>query len=139
MRTKTTEMLNKVKSTLIDNHYQTSIQLAEKTGMSRSRIWQLIRYMRLQGIGIIPTNKGYVLSEYAKKSDDVHLMRRLYGRRTSDFITIQACEKDIRGRWKSIQERKLLQDMITPFNADLSSSKGMRALTTCQDRYIVSH
>jgi biotin operon repressor len=134
VRPKSREMFKKIKDALTDNEYQTSFDLAKKTGLSRNTVSRLIRMMRMEGIGVMPTHKGYVLSEFASKKDDVHLVRRLYGRRTGDFITMKSCEKDILHRWKSIEERKLLQSMISPFSADLSSSKGMRALLTFEKK-----
>jgi hypothetical protein len=127
-------MFKRIKDELTDHHYQTASTLAKKTGLSTNTIYRIIRQMRLDNIGVMPTHHGYVLSEFALKKDDVHLVRRLYGRRTGDFITMKSCEKDIRHRWNSVEERKLLQSMISPFSADLSSSQGMRALLTCETK-----
>jgi hypothetical protein len=122
------ESVNKVKNALVENEYQTAKQLAEICRMKPCSVHRIIRFMRLAGIGVLTTNKGYVLSEFAKKRDDVNFIRRLYGRRTSDFIAIRAAEGDIRHRWNSIEEKQQFKLIMEPLSVDLSNSKGMKIL-----------
>lgn len=122
------ESVAKVKSFLTDNDYMSAPQIAEKCGMKPCSVHRIIRFMRLSGIGVLTTNKGYILSEFAKKKDDVNFIRRLYGRRTSDYIAIKAAELDIQRRWKSLEEKSQLKSLIEPLSVDLSNSKGMKVL-----------
>lgn len=128
MRQKVAESLNKVKNALIENEYQTANELAEKCRMRPCSVYHIIRNMRVSGIGIMATNKGYVLSEFAKKTDDINFIRRLYGRRASDFIAISAAQPDIQKRWKTIEEKRELQLLVAPLSVDISNSKGMKIL-----------
>ena len=134
MKPKINEMMTKVKNILIDNDYQTSIDLSKKTGLSRSRVFQLIRKMRMSGVGVLPSKKGYILSEFASKADDVGFLRRIYGRRASDFISLKAASVDLNKRWKTQIEKQQLQLMIQPLSVDLSSSKGMTALLSADKK-----
>jgi len=112
---KTTEgMIKRVMQNLIDNEYQTAPRLAKKCAMSASSIYHIIRIMRLRNIGVLTTNNGYVLAEYAKKKDDVNFMRRLWGRRVSDYISAKAAEPHIYLRWKGIEQKKDLRLMYKP-------------------------
>lgn len=101
MRQKTIEMLKKVSYELTKREYVTAQDLQQITGLKNYSIYRIIKFMRLEGIGIIATKKGYILSKYAKQKDDVTFIRRLYGRRTSDLIALRAAESDIQKRWKN--------------------------------------
>ena len=127
-KVKVKEQIKKVKTALEENEYQSAKQLAEICGMKPCSVYFLIRKMRLEGIGVLTTNKGYVLSRYAKKTDDVNFIRRLYGRRTSDFIAMKAAQPDIQQRWKSITEKREMTLLLQPLSVDLSSTKGMQVL-----------
>jgi biotin operon repressor len=128
MKQKVSNSVNKVKNALVDNEYQTARELADKCGMQPCSVYHVIRNMRVAGIGIMSTNKGYVLSEFAKKTDDVNFIRRLYGRRASDFIAISAAQRDIQKRWNTIEEKREFKLLVEPLTVDISNSKGMRIL-----------
>jgi hypothetical protein len=114
-------MFEKVKKALIENEYQTAKQLAERCHLRTCSIFRIIKNMRLNGIGVLPTKKGYVLSEFATKNDDVGFIRRCYGRRTSDMIAIQAARSDINRRWKGV-EQATLKTLLGPLVVDLSKN-----------------
>jgi hypothetical protein len=84
--------------------------------------------MRLNGIGVLPTKKGYVLAEFATKNDDVGFIRRCYGRRASDLISIQAAHTHINRRWKTVSDQTALKTLLGPLVIDLSNSKGAKLL-----------
>jgi hypothetical protein len=128
MKPKSSDMVQKVHDALIENEYQTAAQLAERCGLETSSIYRIVRMMRLQGIGVLPTKNGYVLSEFAKKSDDVGFIRRCYGRRTSDIIAIQAAANDINGRWNKVEDKTNLKLLLAPLSIDVRNSKGMKIL-----------
>ncbi len=106
MQKRTEEMLNKIKTLLLKNNYIDAASLAKECNLSVHSIYRAIRILRVNGTGIIPTKNGYILSEFAKKSDDVGFIRRCFGRRTSDVIALSAINKDIQKRWASIEDQK---------------------------------
>ena len=114
MHAKTTEMMGKFQQLLIDNEYMPAKDLAEKTGMSKGSIFRMIRILRENHIGVLVTRKGYVLSKYAKKNDDVTYLRRLLGRRTSDYVSLVAARPDILHRWRSVSDRRTLRMITSP-------------------------
>ncbi|MDD5649355.1 MAG: hypothetical protein PHF86_02910 [Candidatus Nanoarchaeia archaeon] len=128
MKPKLNDMIEKVHDALITNEYLTAKELSKKCGLKPCSIYRIIRKMRLSGVGVHPTKKGYVLSEFATKSDDVGFIRRCYGRRSSDFIAIQASLKDINLRWKSVPDKNSIKTMLFPLNVDPSSWKGSKIL-----------
>jgi DNA-binding transcriptional regulator GbsR (MarR family) len=111
------------------NKHLSAKEIAIKCHMNISAVYSSIRKMRLSNIGILTTNKGYILSEFATKTDDVNFMRRLYGRRTSDYIALKAAEPHIAKRWSANPAE--LKSMMQPLMVDLSSSKGMKFLLSC--------
>lgn len=121
MRDKTVIMLNKIKQALITNEYLTAQEIAKLCHFSTQSAYRAIKLLRLQGIGIIPTVKGYVLSEYAKKKDDVHFIRRCFGRRTSDLLAIKTAESDIKKRWKAVNDKVNIKGALTFLKTDLVS------------------
>ncbi len=65
-----------------------------------------------------------------KKNDDVHFLRRLNGRRTSDIIALRAAESDIRKRWNSVEDRRNLNLIVGPLQVDIKSlSEGTKILS----------
>jgi biotin operon repressor len=125
--------MKRIEEILTENEYQSAEKLSDKTGLEISMIYVMIRKMRIAGIGILTTNRGYVLSAYAKKVDDVNFLRRLYGRRTSDFIAISAAEPDIKKRWSTQGEKESLRLMLSPMTEDVSKTRGMRVLLACEE------
>lgn len=123
-------MIPKIQIVLTEtNTHLSAKEIATKCRMTVSAVYSSIRKMRLSNIGILTTNKGYILSEFASKSDDVNFIRRLYGRRTSDFIALKAVQPHIVKRWSSNQAE--LKSMMQPLMVDLSNSKGMKFLLSC--------
>ena len=108
-------------SILRDEEYSPASVLSNKLGISVSRVYQLIGAMRKDGIGVHPTPKGYILSEFAKKIDDVHFIRRLNGRRASDYIALYAAEPEIRKRWSSTDDRRTLKLVTSTLHVDLNT------------------
>ena len=121
MKSKRNEMRAKALSILKDKEYIHADMLAEKLNMSKSGVFLLIRKFRTDGVGIHTTPKGYVLSEFAKKIDDVHFMRRLNGRRASDYIALAAAEPEIRRRWSSVEDRRNLKLITGPIRVELNT------------------
>jgi biotin operon repressor len=95
--------------------------LAEKLGMSLSGVFCMIRNMRWDGIGVHTTHKGYILSEFAKKPDDVNFMRRLNGRRTSDYMALRAAEPEMRKRWTSVEDKNSFRLITAPLNVEIKT------------------
>lgn len=132
MHDKTKQMMGKVKTILIENEYISAWEIAKRCKLSVQSIYRIVRYLRLEGIGIIPTKNGYVLSEFAKKSDDVGFIRRCFGRRTSDVIALGAIEKDVRIRWSGVEDKNNINNIfkylsIKPTNTEKAKT-GMKYL-----------
>lgn len=134
MQKKTELMMNKVQDLLIKNNYISSYELAKKCRLSITSIYRMIRNLRLKGIGVIPTRNGYILSEFAKKSDDVGFIRRCLGRRSSDIIALGAMEADLNNRWNSVEDKKNINNIfrylsIKPTNTEKITSSIKYMLT----------
>lgn len=123
LREGTKEHMERVCKFLTEHEYCTSSFLAKKCQISKPSVYRVIRLLRMDGIGIIPTSRGYVLSKYASKNDDVGFMRRLNGRRTSDYIALNAAEKHIKRRWKSVSDRRSVNLIMRPLSSDLGILK----------------
>ena len=67
---KSERYFKKVKDILIKYEYIKAQEIAIKCKLSTWKIYQIIKQMRLIGIGVISTRQGYVLSEFAKHGDD---------------------------------------------------------------------
>lgn len=125
------DRVKKIMRLLEAGDYVDSYQLSSKSGMSRIMIYRLIRKMRIDGIGIIPTKRGYILSEFAQLTDDVSFVRRCLGRRTSDIIAMGASKKDILSRWYSIPDGKnnltpLISHLTAPITIQNKAQKGLK-------------
>lgn len=119
MRTKTVEMLKKIKSILQETtEYLQADAIAEKCHISVSSVYRGIRLLRLENVGIHVTPKGYILSECAQKKDDTHLFRRLNGRRVSDVLTLSSAAPHIRKRWRGVEDRKHLKLILASLSVD---------------------
>jgi biotin operon repressor len=129
MRVKAKEMMKKALTILREEEYTPAKVMGEKLHLSESAVYRLIRLFRADGVGIHTTPKGYILSEFARKPDDVHFLRRLNGRRASDFIALRAAEPDIRHRWSSVEDRRDLKLITAPLHVDLEDvTRGMKIL-----------
>lgn len=112
MREKTAIKVKKLHNLLNENNYLSTKELTKKLNKSAPTIYRMIRYLRLEGIGIIPTRKGYVLSESANKQDDVHFIRRCFGRRTSDLLALQTAQSDIQNRWNAVEDKNNINQVL---------------------------
>lgn len=134
MQDKTVAMLNKVHMYLIKHKYVTADDLKKITKLKSGSIYRLIKFMRLKGIGIYATIKGYVLSEFADKRDDVHFIRRINGRRTGDIIAVKSAEKDILHRWNGIQDKNSIVPVLSNLTIQIEkpekADEGMKYLLT---------
>lgn len=119
MRGKTVEMMQKVKDLLIENTYMTAEALAEKCNMSTTSIYRIIKLLRQENIGVHVTPNGYVMSEYAQLHDDTHFIRRLQGRRVSDYMAISAAAPHIKKRWKGLESAKNMGVILAPLMPDM--------------------
>jgi biotin operon repressor len=116
--------------------YTPAKDLAEKLGIPLSGVFKIIRLLRRDNIGVHTTPKGYVLSEYAKKTDDVHFLRRMNGRRTSDFIAMRAAEPEIRKRWSAVADKRDLSLITAPLRVELDTLlTGSKTLLSCAERF----
>lgn len=110
--------------------------LAEKLGIPLSGVFKIIRLIRQEEIGVHTTPNGYVLSEYANKTDDVHFLRRMNGRRTSDFLAMRAAEPEIRKRWSAVADKRDLSLITAPLRVELNTLlTGSKTLLSCAVRF----
>lgn len=112
MKEKTAMMIKKVHTLLKENEYLTTEYLCKNCRLGKWSIYNIIRYLRISGVGVLPTKKGYILAEFAKKRDDVHFMRRCFGRRTSDLIAMRAAEPHIIKRWNGIEDKNNVTQVL---------------------------
>jgi len=135
MRSNTLDMMNKVKTFLIENTHISAKAIAKKCKMSEGAVYRLIRLMRNDGIGIHVTSKGYVLSEFASKIDDTGFLRRLNGRRTSDCIAIQASAPYIKKRWNTVEDKRGLGIILGALSSDLTLlGEGLSVIQALEDK-----
>jgi hypothetical protein len=138
VRSNVRDMLKKTRDIMksSDEPHLTAMILAERMNLPVSTVYRLIRMMRVEGVGVHTTGKGYVLSEYATKRDDVNFMRRLNGRRTSDFFAMRASEPYIQKRWTSVEDRRNLLLIVAPLRVNLKSlDDGNKVLLESEKKY----
>ena len=134
MQARTTEMMKRMHDILVTEEYISAEKLAKKCKLCVGSIHRMIRIMRQNKIGVLPTPKGYVLAEYAKKPDDVHLLRRINGRHAGDFITLQAALPHMKKRWFSVSDKRTLLAITGPLRVDYGAlEKGMEILKTTEE------
>lgn len=109
LRKSTAETVERLKKYLQSNAYVSALTVAVDLKVKPSAVYRAVRILRTQGVGIHPSQTGYVLSEIATKKDDVGLLRRVNGRRTSDYITISAAMPHIEKRWHSFPDKTHLR------------------------------
>jgi len=112
--------MEKIESLLKDNEYMFAKQLASKCGTSVGTISKYIRMMREKGIGIHSTKRGYILSEFASKKNDTEFLRRLNGRRLSDYYAASSAQPHINSRWSTSGPNKTTIGLA--FSATLSAA-----------------
>lgn len=115
MRQRTMEMLSKAQSLIEEGIPIPAKELAKKCGLKASSAYRMVRIMRENGVGIIPTKKGYLIADHAEKRDDVFFLRKLNGRRTSDYLALHGCIDAMEKRWKGIEYQQLKQ-ILAPLN-----------------------
>lgn len=131
MRYKTKDLAKLVKQYLgtCDAGRATAKTLAKQFKKSEGRIYSIIRQLREDGVGILPSRTGYVRSEYATKNDDVHFFRVVSGRRVSDYLAVTAAAPDIRKRWNTVEDRSTFKSIVMPMTANGKMFKdGLNAL-----------
>jgi hypothetical protein len=135
MRAKTVEVMKKIQALLLESpEYLPAVVLAEKCHLPLSAVYRVIRLMREEGIGVHNTPSGYILSEFATKPDDTHFLRRLNGRRTSDYFSINAAAPHIKKRWKGVEDKRNLGLIMGPLNVDVELlSAGLTAIKALED------
>ena len=128
MKMSKSDLVKKVHYLLISTtDCMTAAMLADNCKSSIYRIYSAIRALK-EGeknrlpIGIHSIRNGYILSEYASKQNDVELMRKLNGARTSIYITANAASPHIRNRWSSIEDKKVFELIMKPFMSNTDSS-----------------
>jgi hypothetical protein len=137
MRSRTVEMMKKGKDLLIEKEYLPAQEIADYCHLSVGAIYRIIRMMRMEGIGTHVTPKGYVLSEFAKKTDDTHFLRRLNGRRTSDFLALQAAAPHIKKRWCGVEDKRNLGIIFGPLNSDMRLlDAGIDAIRSLEEKQV---
>ena len=101
---------------LLKDENMTAKELSRKLNACSNTIHKAIRKLRERGIGIHPGRKGYILSEFATRQDDVHFSRRVMSRRVSDAIALQAAFPHIEKRWDGIEHFRSSIRMIVDDN-----------------------
>lgn len=120
MKNKTKNLIPLIKTLLTDNNeYIPAEKIAQRFKISKVMVYKVIRLLRESGIGVLSCPQGYILSEFAKKKDDVHFLRRLHGRRTSDHIALYAAFPHIKKRWSTISEQKRLKLLTGPLQVNV--------------------
>ena len=138
MKHKTEVLVKLVNDYLVscDTGRASAKKLAEKFKVSISRIYGIIRILREQGTGVLPSRNGYILSQFATKKDDVHFFRMVSGRRVSDYLAVTAAAPDIRKRWNTVEDRNTFKLITGPvigpdngkiFKAGLSTLMKMKS------------
>lgn len=136
MRQKTLDMLNKITNLLKEREYLQAPDLAKRCNLSTSSIYRLIRIMRQEGVGIHITNKGYILSEDAGLKDDTNFLRRLNGRRVSDYYAIQSAMPYIKKRWRGLEDKRNIRTIHESLSINLKALKtGLDSIKFLEDKH----
>jgi hypothetical protein len=123
------DWIKRVKDALTKKRYMKTSDLAECFHVSFFTIHRIIKLMRCNGIGILPSKKGYILSEFASQSDDLYFIRWCYGRRVNENITLNAARNDILSRWTRLEDRKAMKSLLGPIETGIDSvNKGLKLL-----------
>lgn len=128
MKAKALEMKARVRQLLIDHEYINMRAIQQMIKLSSGSIYRIIRLLREDGLGIYSTRNGYTLAEYATHRNDTLFMRRINGRRISDFIAATAAAPHIKKRWKGISQEKEITGLLSDFtNNDFNKLLSNRA------------
>jgi len=112
---------NNLLKILSKESYIKSKDLAKRLDISSATVYNIIRRMREhKNTPIMPTKHGYILAEYATLQDDVHLIRKINGRRISDQVLLGAVSNDIHNRWTKTtsQDQKTFTQIIGNINTN---------------------
>jgi hypothetical protein len=135
MRVSTIDMMKKVQNLLTEKEYLSAKEIAKLCNLNIGAVYRIIRIMRSEGIGAHVTPKGYILSEFAKKTDDVHFFRRLNGRRVSDYLALQAAAPHIKKRWRGVEDKRNLGIIMGPLESDLKLlDEGISAIKALEEK-----
>jgi len=103
--------------------------IAEELGISKYKVYQIIKRMRFNGVGVHTTWNGYVLSKYATKKEDVGFIRGLLGRRASDYHALKGAKPHINRRWRKSSLYPELNSAMTPLIAPPDKlNEGMKSV-----------
>ena len=123
MQVKSKEMLTRVKQILVDNQYVYAHQIASQTGLTTAGVYKAISILRVSGIGVYASRKGYILAEFATQRDDIENSRKLVSRRTADYINFSAAERHMKKRWgNSLTCVESVRRMITFSSVTMNNS-----------------
>jgi biotin operon repressor len=101
--------------------YVSAKVLAHDLNLSVPSVYKAVKLLVLNGTGIYNrTRKGYVLTEFAGKKDDVNAMRKAHGRRTADLLILSNASKHMKERWTTDWERRQLVTAMRPLLGDVS-------------------
>ena len=130
MKLKGKDLQVAIQKELEQNQYIHANTLAKKFNVCNGTITNAIRKMREESdIGIHIVQQGYTLSENATKKDDVGFVRRLMGRRASDFFAMQAAQPYIAKRWSSLEDKNALKLLTSGLGGSATTiNKGLTLL-----------
>ena len=128
------DLMKKVKELLMEatGHIKAN-KLAARCRTYEARIYGIIRALK-EGtkttlpLGIHSGKKGYILSEFASKQDDVEYLRRLNGAQTSVFISANAAAPHVRKRWNTLDDKRAYELIFRPFLLGNDLKKGAKIL-----------
>lgn len=126
----------RVKELLTKNRYMTAKDISDAFRVSENTVRRVIRQMRLNGIGVLATNRGYTLSEYATQSDDLYFIRWCFGRRMNEQITLIAARKDIIARWTREEDQKAMQSLLGSIDTGTKATE--RGIKLLQSDHLLS-
>jgi biotin operon repressor len=119
MKATRTEVMKKVHTILINTveGYIKAEEIADLIHRPKTFVYTIIRLLKEDGIGIYSNQKGYILAEFATRSDDVHFLRTINGKHTSSVIALNAAMPHLKERWKGLAEQNAILELAEIFNA----------------------
>ena len=129
MRLPTITRINQLKRILTEtDQYMPAELLARAMRVSKTTIYALVRKARERGIGIHSTKNGYILSEFALQTDDLNLIRIANGKITSAKLMVMSSMPHMQKRWKTTEEKKLIEKATYGMDASLDKLRISRNL-----------
>jgi biotin operon repressor len=119
MKATKTEVMKKVHTILINTveRYIKAEEIADLIHRPKTFVYTIIRLLKEDGIGIYSNQEGYILAEFATRSDDVHFLRTINGKHTSSVIALNAAMPHLKERWKGLAEQNAILELAEIFNA----------------------